>query len=111
MGSSGAEEPELGQGGDTVVQADLLNDLAVLEFEDGDSGEVHLPARAGGQTAGEEVPEGRARVGAAAFPLADDVIAFGDEVSRAPELQVGERSTEIGHKSLDVFAAFPGLMQ
>ena len=33
---------------------------------------------------------------------ADDVVAFGDEIRRAPELQVRERRTEIGHERLDV---------
>src|SRR5262249_42646849 len=111
LGSGGAEQPKLRQGGDPVVQADLLDDLAVLELEDGDAGEVHLPARVRGQAAGEEVLEGRAGVGAAAFPLADDVVALGEELGRAPELQVGERDAEIHHEGLDVFAAFPRLVQ
>jgi hypothetical protein len=33
-------------------------------------------------------------VGAAPFPLPDDVVAFGDEVCRAPELEVGEGRAE-----------------
>src|SRR5215469_14533961 len=111
MGSNGAEQPELRQGGDSVIQADLLDDLAVLEFEDGDAGEVHLPARVGGEAASKEVLESGTGVAAAALPLADNVIAFSDEVGRAPELQVGERSAEIGHEGLDIFAAFAGLMQ
>ena len=80
--SNAAEQPELGQGGDPVIQADLLNDPAVPEPEDGHAGEMHLPARVGRQAAGEEVLEGRAGVGAAAFPLADDVVALG-EIGRA----------------------------
>jgi hypothetical protein len=34
-------------------------------------------------------------VGAAPFPLPDDVVAFGDEVGGAPELEVGERRPEV----------------
>src|SRR4029077_6804522 len=79
--------------------------LPSLSLEDGDAGEVHLPARVGGQAAGEEILEGRAGMGAATFPLADDVVALGYEVGRAPEVQIGERGAEIGHEGLDVFAA------
>ena len=50
------EQPKLGQRGDPVIEADFLDYLAVLELEDGDAGEVHLPAGVGGQAAGEEVP-------------------------------------------------------
>src|SRR5690349_20550120 len=39
-------------------------------------------------------------MGAAPFPLADDVVALGDEVGRAPKVQIGERGAEIGHKAL-----------
>src|SRR5262249_50739158 len=110
-GSGGVEQPELGQGGNAVVQADLLDDLAVLELEDGHAGEVHLPARVGGQAAGQEVLEGRTGVGPAALPLPDDIVALGDEVGRAPEFHVGERNAEIHHERLDILAAFPRLMQ
>ena len=75
-----------------VIQADFLDDPAVLELEGSDAGEVHLPARVGGQAASEKVLEGWA--GAAAFPLADNVVALGDEISRAPELEVGESNAE-----------------
>ena len=102
---------QLGQRGDPVIETDFLDYLAVPELEDGDAGEVHLPARVGGQAAGEEILEGRAGMGAATFPLADDVVALGDEVGRAPEVQIGERGAEIGHEGLDVFATFAGLMQ
>ena len=85
------EHPELGQGGDPVIETDLLDDLAVRELKDGNAGEVHLAARVAGHVAGEEVHERCTRVGAAALPLADDVVALGDEVGRSPEIQVGER--------------------
>ena len=49
------------------------------------------------QAAGEEVFEGRTRVGAAALPLADDVVALGDEVCSTPEVQVWERGAEVFH--------------
>ena len=52
---------------DPVIQTDLLDDLAVLEFEDGDAGEVHLPARVGGQATSKKVSEGRTSMSAAAL--------------------------------------------
>src|SRR5208337_750981 len=110
-GSDGTEQRELGQGGDPVIQANLLDDLAVLELEDGDAGEVHRPARVGGQSTGQEVVEGRTGVSTAALPLADDVVSLGDEVSRAPEVEIGERCTEIGHEGLYVAATFPWFVQ
>src|SRR4051812_10356422 len=44
-------------------------------------------------------------MGAAALPLADDVITLGDQVGGAPELEIGERLAEAGHERLDVVAA------
>ena len=57
---------------------------------------MHLPAGRGGQRADEEVAERRAGVRAAALPLADDIIAFGDQVGGGAELQVRKRGAEIG---------------
>jgi len=39
------DQPELGQRGDAVVEADLLNDLAVDHFQYCRAGEVHLATR------------------------------------------------------------------
>jgi len=72
------EEAELGERRDAVVETDLLEDLAVLETQNGRPGKVHLTAGRGRQRAHKEVLESRAGVRAAAFPLADDVIAFRD---------------------------------
>ena len=66
---------------------------------------------AAGRAPIEEIVEGRAGVRAAAFPLADDVVALGDQVRRAPEIEIGERGPEVGHEGLDVFAAAARLMQ
>ena len=54
---NGAEQAQLGQGGNSVIKADLLEDLAILDLEDGGAREVHLPARVGGQAANQEVLE------------------------------------------------------
>ena len=52
-----------------------------------------------------------ARYGCRPLPLTDDIVAFSDEVGRAPEIEVRERRTEIGHEGLDVLVALPRLMQ
>ena len=72
------QDAELGQARDAVIEADFLDDLAVLEAQHRGAGEVHLPAGLCGQRTDEEVTESRPGVGAAAFPLADDVVALGD---------------------------------
>ena len=62
-------------------------------------------AGVGRQRADQEVAEGRPGVRAAAFPAADDVVAFRDQVRGAPEVQVRERLAEVLHEGLDVVAA------
>jgi hypothetical protein len=42
---------------------------------------------------------------AAALPLADDVVAFGNQIGGTPEVEVRERTTEIGHEGLDIVTA------
>ena len=41
----------------------------------------------------------------AAFPSADDVVAFRDQIRSAPEVEIGERFPEVRHERLDVFTA------
>jgi len=89
----------------------ILHDPAVDHLQHGGAGEVHPAAGRGRQAAGQEVAEGRPGMGAAALPLADDLIALGDQVGRAPEVQVGEGGPEIAHEGLDVVAAAAGLVQ
>ena len=48
---------------------------------------------------------------ATAFPLADDKVAFGDQLGRAPEIEVGKRSTKIGHERLDVITTAARFVQ
>jgi hypothetical protein len=43
------DKTELRQGRNAVIETDLLDDLAVLEFEHGCSGELHLATGVGGQ--------------------------------------------------------------
>ena len=59
----------------------------------------------------QEVAEGRTGVRTAAFPLADDIVAFCDQIRRAPEVEIGECSAEIGHERLDVVTAAARLVQ
>src|SRR5258708_40176503 len=98
--SNGLDQAELGERSDAVVETDFLDDLAVLETQYRRAAEVHLPAGLGRQRADEEVVEGWPGVGAAAFPLADDIITFGDQVRGAPELEVRECGTEVRHEGL-----------
>src|SRR6266849_10218622 len=80
-----ADQAELGQCGDPVVEAALLGDQPVLDLEDGDAAEAHRLACAGRQAAHRHVLERAAGLGAAADPLADDVVALGDQVRGAFE--------------------------
>src|SRR5262245_53135932 len=50
-------------------------------------------------------------MGAATLPLTDDVVALGDQIRRAPEIEIGECGTEIGHERLDVGTAAARFMQ
>src|ERR1700756_320799 len=105
------KHPELGQCGDAVIETDLLDNLAVHDLEHRSAREVHLAARRSRKAADQEIAERRAGVGATALPLTDDIVALGDQVRGAPEVEIGERGAEIGHERLDVGAAAPGLMQ
>src|SRR5262245_36740928 len=99
------DEPELLQGSHAVVQSDFLGDLAVLHFQHGRSGETHLPAGRCGQRADRKVAVGGTRMRAAAVPTTDHVVALGDEVGRAPEVEIRERLAELGHERLHLRAA------
>src|SRR5262249_12398762 len=103
--SGGFDQPKLGERGDAVVEADLLDDLPVDHLQDRRAREVHLAAGRRGETADQEVVKRRAGVGATTFPLADDVVTFGDQIRGSPEVEVGERGTEVGHERLDVVAS------
>src|SRR5262249_56698551 len=98
------DQPKLVQRGQAIVEADFLDDLAVDHFQHCGAGEVHLPAGRSGETADQEVIEGRTGMRATTFPLTDDVVALGDKIRRAPEIEIGECGTEIGYERLDVVA-------
>src|SRR6516164_9222214 len=102
---------KLGQRGHAIVEADLLDDLAADYLQHRRAGKVHLPATPGREAADQEVIEGRTRMGATTFPLTDDIVALCDKIRRAPEIEVGECGTEIGHERLDVVVAAAGFMQ
>src|SRR5260221_6167521 len=48
---------------------------------------------------------------AAAFPLADDVVALGDEVGGTPEVEVGEGRAELLREGADLLASPAGCVQ
>src|SRR6266550_8719008 len=101
----GADETELLQGGDAVVEADFLDDFSVLELQHGDASEFHLAAGISRQGSHQEVAECGSRMRSAAFPAADDVVTFRDKIRSAPEVQIRERLSEVRHERLDVFPA------
>src|SRR6516165_272764 len=72
---------------------------------------MHLPTGRGRERAHQEVAEGRTGVRTAAFPLADDIVAFCDQIRRTPGFEIGERSAEIGHECLDVVTAAARFVQ
>src|SRR5262245_34641385 len=74
-----ADQAKLGESRHAIVETDLRNDLPVLELEDGRSGEPHLAAGGGRERPDKKVAERGTRVGAAALPAADDVVALGNE--------------------------------
>src|SRR5688572_14540479 len=92
--SGHANQPELLERGDAVVEPDLLDDLPVLHLQHRRAGELHPFARVGAQRAHQEIAEGRPGVRAAAFPPAHDVVTLRDQISRAPEVEVRERPAE-----------------
>src|SRR3979411_1000843 len=82
------QKAKLNEGGNTVVETDLFDDLTVLHAQDRHAGEVHLASRRGGESANQEVAERGARVRAAAFPAADDVVVLGAPVRGATGVEV-----------------------
>src|SRR5580698_10313853 len=85
--SSSLDQAKLSQCGDTIVQTAFFHDLAVEHLQHRGASEVHPAAGSGGQTADQEIIVSRSRVSAAPFPLTDHVVAFGDQIGRAPEIE------------------------
>src|SRR5258708_22036225 len=100
--SDHAYEAELLGGVHSIIQTDLLHDLAVLNPKHRRPGESHRSAGCRWQRPDEEVAEGRAGVRAATFPATNHIVALGDEVRSAPEVEVRERFTQPGPKCLDI---------
>src|SRR5262249_26647962 len=109
--SGALEDAELLKRGHSIIEADLLCDSAVFDTEHGRPGESHLPTGSRRKGADEEVAEGGAGVRPAAFPAADHVVALGDQVCGAREVEVRERLAEPGHELLYIVAAAARRMQ
>src|SRR5262249_42710388 len=105
------DEAELPQDRDAVVEADFLGDKAILDLEDGGAGKAHRLAGGGWQRADRHVVERVAGMCAAAFPLADDVVALGDEIGGTPEVEVGEGRAELLGEGADLLASPAGCVQ
>src|SRR6267154_3992091 len=96
---------------DAIVEANFLGDLAIFDTEHRCTGETHLAPRSCGQRAHEEITKRRAGVRAATLPTADDNIALGNEIGRAPKLEIRESRAEIHHEVPNVLATATRRMQ
>src|SRR5258706_15841825 len=63
---------------------------------------MHLAARRRRERADQKVGESRPGVCAPAFPPADDIVALGDEIRCAPEVEILERLAKSGHERFDI---------
>src|ERR1700745_2555056 len=86
--TGGLDQSELRQCSDPVIESELLHDLAIEHLQHRGAGEVHLAALRGRKTADQKIVEGAPRVRTSTFPLAHDVVAFGDELGCAPGIEV-----------------------
>src|SRR6202046_3629314 len=93
--SGGFKQPKLSQCSHAIIETDLLTDLSIDHLQHRGAGEMHLAPGRCRKAADQEILERRTRVGAAAFPLADDVIALRDQVCGAPEVEVRKRAAEV----------------
>src|SRR3984957_14212077 len=107
----GGHNAKLCHRGEAVVQADFLNDFAVDDLEDSRSSEAHLVAACGRQAAHEKVTKSRTGMRSAALPLANDIIALGDQVGSSPKVEVGESRPEVGYERVAVAAPAARLVQ
>ena len=109
-GSGVSNEADLEHGAQRIFLPQLLGNPPLLQPEHGCPCELHFAARGGRNRTHAEVAEGRTRMRAAAFPPADDVVAFGDEVADTAEIQVGKRIAKFRHEIRNRVAAFFRLM-
>ena len=77
--------------GHTVIQPGVLGDLAVLDMQHCRTCEMHLATHCWWQRSRQEVLESRTRVGASAFPAADNVVPpSAIRIRGAPEIEIGK---------------------
>src|SRR5690349_2703919 len=72
---------------------------------------MHLAPGCGREAANRKVVEGWTRMSSAALPSADDIVALGDQIGCAPEIEIGECGAETGHEGFDVITAATRLVQ
>ena len=87
---------ELRQCRHAIVQADFLDDLAILEAQHGRAGEKHFPAGGCWRRADEKVAEGGPDMRTAPFPAASNVIPVREKVGDAREIKVRKASVFAG---------------
>src|ERR1700680_1652439 len=107
----GGDEAKLLQRFHAIVEPDLFDDLSALETQYRRSSEVHLATCRHRQRPNEEIARRGTGMCAAAFPATNDVVAFGDQIRGAPEVEIGEGLAEIGHEGFDVITAASWLVQ
>ncbi len=76
----------------SIIQTDLLRDLAILDSQYGRSREPHFPAGRSWKRSSQEVLEGWSRVCATAFPAADHIVALSDEIGGTQNFRLGNAS-------------------
>jgi hypothetical protein len=83
----GGDEAKLLQRFHAIVEPDLFDDLSVLETQYRRSSEVHLATCRHRQRPNEEIAKRGTGMCAAAFPAANDVVAFGDRSAMPQKLR------------------------
>ena len=81
-GLDAGDEAKLLQRFHAIVQPDLFGDLSVLETQYRRSTEVHFATRRRRQRPNEEITKRGTGMRPAAFPAANDVVAFGDQIRK-----------------------------
>src|SRR5260370_24074078 len=98
-----SDQTQLLQGGDVIVEPDFLKNLAVLQLENGHTGESHRTPGIRGQSARQKISKRGSCMRSATLPAADHIVAVRNEICCPPEVKVGKGLAEIRHECLDPF--------
>src|ERR1700681_3653491 len=78
--SGDPDQTQLLQGGDAVVEPDFLKNLAVLQLENGHTGESHRTPGIRGQRARQKISKRGSCMRSATLPAADHIVALRNEI-------------------------------